>query len=44
MAGAMVSVVIRSSMTEMQKSPSMHRVSENPQAMPVESISLASGS
>ena len=44
MAGAIVSVVIRNITTEMQKSPSMHRVSEKPQVMPVESISLASGS
>ena len=44
MAGAMVSVVMRRRTSETQKKPSMQSVSEKPQSMPVESISLASGS
>ena len=43
-AERMVSVVIRNNMTEMQKSPNMLRVSENPQGIPVESIRFATGS
>ena len=44
MAGASVSVVSRRSTTETQNSTSRQSVSENPQLIPVESSSLASGS
>ena len=39
-----VSVVSRRTTTETQNSPSMQSVSENPQLIPVESSSMASGS
>ncbi len=44
MTGAIVSVIIRRTTSAMQNSPSRQRVSENPQLIPVESISRASGS